>query len=272
MYGKHFSSMYEGSMIGAGLNVFAVWGYIISHADFNDSCVEIHPKNLALILGCSREEIDKAMEYLLAPDPDSKSKEEDGRRLLKKGEYLYFVVNFKRYRSYKTTSDRRAYNREYMRSYRKDSVKHCNKKFTPGKVYASASVSASDSALNANDKEGNMPMHNATPPAQPEPQGEVAKAGGHPSKGKAGITKPKKASVTVDDATFWAEIAKIYTWIDIAKEKAKMQGWLLVNPTRKFTRRFVNGWLARIEKPLTSPATSTYTPVTPEKMKNFLTH
>ena len=30
-FGKHFVSMYEGSMFGAGLNVFAVWGYVIAH-------------------------------------------------------------------------------------------------------------------------------------------------------------------------------------------------------------------------------------------------
>jgi len=168
VYGKHFSSMYEGSMIGAGLNVFAVWGYIISHADFNDSCVELHPKHLALILGCSKEEVVKAIEYLMAPDPDSKSKEEEGRRLLKKGEYLYFVVNFKRYRTYKTTSDRRSYNREYMRSYRKDSVKHCKKKFTLGEVYASVSVSDSDSSLNAKDKDKIKSRIIFTPPTLDE--------------------------------------------------------------------------------------------------------
>ena len=30
MYGKHFASMYEGSLYGSGAVVFAVWGYVIA--------------------------------------------------------------------------------------------------------------------------------------------------------------------------------------------------------------------------------------------------
>ena len=34
MYGKHFASMYEGSLYGSGAVVFAVWGYVIAEVPF----------------------------------------------------------------------------------------------------------------------------------------------------------------------------------------------------------------------------------------------
>ena len=51
MWAKHFKSMYEGSMYGAGLAVFAVWGYTIANA--RKVVVELNPKRVADTLGGS---------------------------------------------------------------------------------------------------------------------------------------------------------------------------------------------------------------------------
>lgn len=109
MYGKYFASTYTGSMIGAGLNVFAVWGYII--ANTVKSRVEINPRLLAMVLGCKEEEILQAIEYLEKPDPRSRSKEYDGRRIIREGEYQYFIPTFDTYRKILNEDERREYNR-----------------------------------------------------------------------------------------------------------------------------------------------------------------
>lgn len=95
MYGKHFESMYTGSMIGIGAEVFAVWGYVI--ANRRKDLVELNPKLLAFLLGEPEDEVVRAIERLCSPDPKSRTKIEGGRRLIKEGEYVYRVVNASRY-------------------------------------------------------------------------------------------------------------------------------------------------------------------------------
>lgn len=51
-----------------------------------------------------------------------------------------------------------------------------------------------------------------------------------------------------------------YSHIDIDNELHRMDAWLLVNPKRKKTKRFVVNWLSRIEKPL---------PTTPKKVIKY---
>lgn len=109
MYGKHFESMYEGSMYGAGIAVFAVWGYVISHT--RQSSVELNPKKLADTLGGTVKEIKEAVEFLMKPDADSRQKEHDGRRLIKEGEFQYRVPSWEYYYKMQSEEERREYNR-----------------------------------------------------------------------------------------------------------------------------------------------------------------
>ena len=109
MYGKHYESMYEGSMYGAGVAVFAVWGYVISHT--RDGYLELNPRKLADTLGGTTEEITRAIEFLTQPDPRSRHKEYEGRRLIKEGEFQYRVPSWESYQRLKSEIDRREYNR-----------------------------------------------------------------------------------------------------------------------------------------------------------------
>ena len=113
MYGKHYESMYEGSMYGAGVAVFAVWGYVISHA--REGVLELNPKRLADTLGGSVEEIVEAIKKLDAPDMESRHKECGGRRLVKEGEFQYRVPSWRYYQELKNAEDLRRYNREAKR-------------------------------------------------------------------------------------------------------------------------------------------------------------
>ncbi len=118
MYGKHFASMYTGSMVGAGAVVFAVMGYVISNGKPDRGVgmqVELNPKLLAFILGESQEDVEGAIEYLCSPDPKSRSEAEEGRRLVRLGEFAYRVVNGPKYRAIRDEERRRETDRESKR-------------------------------------------------------------------------------------------------------------------------------------------------------------
>jgi hypothetical protein len=151
MYGKAFESMYDGSMIGSGLNVFAVWNYVV--AKTRRGVIELNPKLLAFILGGKEDEIDEAIARLCAPDPKSRSKQEEGRRLIKEGEYQYRVVNWELYSGIRNEIERREYNRvkqaEYraaktVKSSRKKKVGPSPKELAAAKAYDSGNTALGD--------------------------------------------------------------------------------------------------------------------------------
>lgn len=116
MYGKFFASTFTGSMMGAGAEVFAIWGYVI--ANTVEGAVELNPVLLAALLGMTPEAVSAAITKLCDTDPRSRSRLEDGRRLLPDGGFQYRVVNHAHYRAMKSEEDRRAYNREAQRRHR----------------------------------------------------------------------------------------------------------------------------------------------------------
>jgi uncharacterized phage protein (TIGR02220 family) len=125
MYGKHFQSMYTGSMVGKGSVSFAVWGYVIAnhHLDLDEGAqVELNPKLLAFILGEDQAKIEAAIQDFCAPDPTSRTKDAEGRKLIKVGEFDYRVVNGAKYHDIKSEDDRRRYNRFKKRESRERSV------------------------------------------------------------------------------------------------------------------------------------------------------
>jgi len=120
MYGKSFEGKFEGSMVGAGFHVYAVWDYCITKN--RSGFVELNPKYLAFVLDGSREgseqRVEEAIEYLTRPDPDSRSPEKDGRRLVKEGRFQYRMVNWASYEGIKSIADLREYNRRKQAEYR----------------------------------------------------------------------------------------------------------------------------------------------------------
>lgn len=124
MYGKFFASAFTGSMFGSGPEVFSTWAYVIANTR-RDSHVELNIRLMAVAIGCSEDSVKKAIAFLCNPDPGSRSKELEGKRLLKVGEYLYEVVNHQKYREIRNEDDRREYFRQKKAESRarKDGVK-----------------------------------------------------------------------------------------------------------------------------------------------------
>ncbi len=122
MYGRVFEQMYEGSMMGAGMNVFSLWNYMLIKA--RRGVVEVNPELVAYKLaGADRisdtvKEVEAALEYLMQPDPKSRSSAEDGRRIIKEGQFQYRIVNWEHYENIRNEAEKRAYNRQAQADHR----------------------------------------------------------------------------------------------------------------------------------------------------------
>ena len=126
MFGKHFSSMYTGSMVGQGALMFAMMGYVIANMKPDSEVgfqVELNPVILSTILGESVQDVTSTIERLCDLDTESRTKEEDGRRLVRLGQFDYRVVNGKKYADIRNEQARREYNRDAKRRERSRKAK-----------------------------------------------------------------------------------------------------------------------------------------------------
>lgn len=98
--------------------VFAVMGYVISEQRPPDFVVELNARLLSAILGEPEDEVQRAIDFLCAPDPGSRTDKEEGRRLIKVGAFTYHVVNGEMYHSIRNYEERKAYNRDAQAKYR----------------------------------------------------------------------------------------------------------------------------------------------------------
>jgi hypothetical protein len=102
MWGKAFRSLYTGSMINSAPENFLVWNYIIANTDLKSHLIELNPKILAFIFNVEVEKIEKAIDYLSSPDLSSRSKDYEGRRIIKTEHcngLQWFVTGHERYQN-----------------------------------------------------------------------------------------------------------------------------------------------------------------------------
>lgn len=126
-YGKCFESMYEGSMWGKSLAVYAVWGYVIAkqRRRINRMYVELNPQKLAPMFSTTPDVILEAIRDLCTPDLRSRSTVEQGRRLVPvnqnvehDGPRTFWVVNGFYYRRKRDKEERQEQNRQASARYR----------------------------------------------------------------------------------------------------------------------------------------------------------
>jgi hypothetical protein len=118
MYGKLYEQTFTGSMVGSGPIAFAVLAYIVAHTK-PDHRVELNARILAMLIGCEEEQVAAVIKSFCEPDPASRSKDHAGRKLIKEGEYLYFVTGHDRFRNCKDNEGRKEYQRNYQKERRK---------------------------------------------------------------------------------------------------------------------------------------------------------
>jgi hypothetical protein len=112
MYAKLFTSIYQGTLRGNshGLLVFT---NLLAHCD-KEGRVDMHPRAIAEEVGLSVDQVKAALRELEAPDAESRSPEEEGRRIVRMDEHRdwgWVVVNYLKYRTIRDEDDRREQNR-----------------------------------------------------------------------------------------------------------------------------------------------------------------
>lgn len=112
MYGKLFTSLYQGTLRGCADEIL-VFTNLIAHADIYGH-VDKHWRSISEETGISVERVKAAIANLEAPDPESRSPEEEGRRIVPMDEHRAWgwrIVNYAKYRSIRNEDDRREQNR-----------------------------------------------------------------------------------------------------------------------------------------------------------------
>ena len=115
MYGKVFASLYQGTLRGKAHPIL-VFTNLISTANRHGE-VDRHWRAIADDIGLTTEEVRDAIDFLMAPDPESRSPDCDGARLTLIAPHRawgWVIVNYAKYRDIRDEEERRDYMRDYM--------------------------------------------------------------------------------------------------------------------------------------------------------------
>ncbi len=155
MFGKHFASMYTGSMFGQPALVHAVMGYVIANQRPSRkdgvSSVELNPMLLAPMFATSLEDVVSAITVLTSPDPKSRTDAEEGRRLVLEtgvidGPATYRVVNGPKYRGIRDEDERREQVRVAVAKHREKKAGNQSKPRKPKKAQVEEEEEAEEEA------------------------------------------------------------------------------------------------------------------------------
>lgn len=116
-YTKLWKKIIDSSIWDADDKTRIVWITMLAMSN-QAGYVESTQRSLARNARVSMEDCEKALQVLSSPDPESSTKEDDGRRIqVMDGGWL--LLNHQKYRKMRDDSERNAYMREYMKQYRK---------------------------------------------------------------------------------------------------------------------------------------------------------
>ena len=127
MYAKVFQQFYESSIINEPLHVRYAWLSMIVLAD-PDGVLDMPISVLARRINLTDEQTQNAIDRLSSPDPESRSPDHEGRRLLPLCEHRTWgwrLVNYSRYREIVRQEHRREYRKDWMRARREQDVNTC---------------------------------------------------------------------------------------------------------------------------------------------------
>lgn len=175
MYAKLFTSIYQGTLRGNshGLLVFT---NLLAHAD-REGYADIHPRAIAEEVGLSVEEVKAAIEVLESPDDESRSPEEQGRRIVRIDDHRAWgwkVVNYVKYRGIRDEEDRREQNRKSQAKWRAKQADSNQRKPASAKESRSSVESAHTEAeaevdTEAKAKQELLPTAGASAPKSADP-------------------------------------------------------------------------------------------------------
>lgn len=116
MYAKLFESLTDSTVWALPHHVRVVWVTILAKAD-RTGYLAMSVYMLARSSNVTLSECEEALALFQSPDPHSRTKEHEGRRLVA-GPDGWQVVNYVKYRNMRSEEERREYRAEWMRKHR----------------------------------------------------------------------------------------------------------------------------------------------------------
>lgn len=119
MYGKLFATLYDGTLRGRAHEIL-VFTNLLACAD-RHGVADKHWRAIAEEVGITEDQVRKAIEALEAPDPESRTDAEEGRRLVRVDGHRAWgwqIVNYTKYRAIRNAEDRREQNRAAQAAWR----------------------------------------------------------------------------------------------------------------------------------------------------------
>lgn len=113
-------STFTGSLCGTGPVIQSVWVHVLIQADWVTGEAEINPIIIAAAIGggVTAEEVEAAIAMFCAPDPKSRTKAFEGRRLEQTGEFIYKILNWEDHQKPADMTERREQVRLAVARYR----------------------------------------------------------------------------------------------------------------------------------------------------------
>jgi hypothetical protein len=200
----------------------------------SDGVVDMTTPAIARRTNVPLEIVARGIEVLSQPDKESRSPDEEGRRIVLLDAHRpwgWRIVNYLHYRNIRDEEGRRAYMRDYMRNRRNIGKPDVN------------SVNSSES-----------PLANAEEEAEAEAEGKKSLCAALVPIAPLDVVisiplnNGSDHQVTKPDVDEWT---KLYPAVDVLQELRSYKGWASANPKKRKTKRgiknSINSWLANAQ-------------------------
>ncbi len=219
-YTKLFTTITDSTIWSEPNHVRICWVTMLAMSDQHGEILASIP-GLAHRARITLEEAQDSLEKFLSPDAFSRTPDNEGRRI-EEIEGGWRLLNHKKYRDVRDEEERKEQLREAQRRFREKSRNHCVITCNQNN-HSKPQSSHTDTDTDTDTEEKSSPVGAAA--------------------------KPKKESKKVSDEEFFAalKLNQGYAGIDIDRELARMDAWLLTRPSKQKTRRFIVNWLNRCD-------------------------
>lgn len=162
MYCKLFASLYQGTLRGCS-NEILVFTNLLAHCD-SAGMVDKHFRAISEETGLGIDAVRASIEILESPDPESRSPELNGARIVRMDEHRAWgwrVVNYGKYRAIRNEEDRREQNRLAQQRFREKSKPSVSdvSRVSHGKPIPSPSSISSESSDSEGDGQAELPIN-----------------------------------------------------------------------------------------------------------------
>jgi hypothetical protein len=248
-YTKLFSSITASTIVSEPLATRWVWVTMLA-AVKRDGCVYASVPGLARLANVSIAEVEAALSCFLAPDPHSRTKDHEGRRI-EEIDGGWRLLNHAKYDAIRNQSERAEYKRNWDRENRASGWQRAKRSADSPTSVRQKSDGPTPSTSSSTSREQTFPIGNvssassAEDAAEPEP---LALDGGESPEPAFTLTVRGGKAFEIS-ALDLERFERAYPEVNVRRSLGRIDAWLHANPTKRPTGRgaprFVNAWLAK---------------------------